>query len=56
MKILITGAKGLLGQALAQALKTERPVLAGRDELDVTNLEDFKKFASEVRPDVTVKN
>ena len=54
MKILITGAKGLLGQALAQALKNERPVLAGRDELDVTNLEDFKKFASEVKPDVII--
>lgn len=54
MKILITGAKGLLGQALAQALKTERPVLAGRDELDVTKLEDFKKYASEVKPDVII--
>lgn len=54
MKILITGAKGLLGQALSQALKTERPVLAGRDELDVTRLEDFKKFASEVKPDVII--
>lgn len=54
MKILITGAKGLLGQALSQALKTERPVLAGRDELDVTRLENFKKFASEVKPDVII--
>lgn len=54
MKILITGAKGLLGQALAQALKNERPVLAGRDELDVTKLEDFKKYASEVKPDVII--
>lgn len=54
MKILITGAKGLLGQALAQSLKTDGPVLAGRDELDVTKLEDFKKYASEVKSDVII--
>lgn len=54
MKILITGAKGLLGQALAWTFKNDNLILAGRDELDVTKLEDFKKYASEVNPDVII--
>lgn len=54
MKILITGAKGLLGQSLARTLENESLILADRDELDVTKLEDFKKYASKVNPDVII--
>lgn len=54
MKILITGAKGLLGHALVQTLKSDTLILAGRDELDVTKFEDFKKYASKVNPDVII--
>ena len=55
MKILITGAKGLLGQALAQTLKNERLVLAGRDEPDVTNLEKKMRQTAEI-PYTDVQN
>lgn len=54
MKVLITGAKGLLGQALAQTLKNDILVLPDRNELDVTNLEGFKRYAFEVKPDVII--
>jgi dTDP-4-dehydrorhamnose reductase len=52
MKILITGAKGMLGQMLAEVLDKHDLVLTDRQEMDITDsakvLEVFKKEKPEV--------
>lgn len=44
MKILITGAKGQLGHALQKVFSDHQLLAAGRDELDISRLEDVRDF------------
>ena len=50
MKILITGANGMLAKAVRNELKSEELVLTDVEELDITNLDAVKTFVKEVKP------
>lgn len=50
MKILITGANGMLAKAVKNELKKEELICTDVAELDITNLEAVEKFVTEVKP------
>ncbi len=55
MKIIITGARGLVGGELARLFSAEHTVLAlGRAELDVTDADAVKRFIDGGRPQLVV--
>ena len=55
MDIVITGAKGQLGQALVAALKEHHHVIAqGQDQLDITQLEAVRTVLHEYHPHLVV--
>lgn len=54
MKILITGANGMLAKAVRNELKNEELVLTDVAELDITNLEAVRKFIGEVKPEYII--
>lgn len=54
MKILITGANGMLAKAVRERFKEEELILTDVAELDITNLEAVKKFVKESKPDVII--
>lgn len=60
MKILITGANGMLAKAVRERFKNETLILTDvvQDDtikkLDITNLEDVTEFVSNCKPDVII--
>lgn len=54
MKVVVTGAKGQLGQDVMKQLHAQNHEALGtdRDDLDITNEADVLKFISDVKPDV----
>lgn len=50
MKILITGANGMLAKAVRNELKEEELILTDVEDLDITNLDAVRKFVNEVQP------
>lgn len=54
MKILITGANGMLAKAVKNELKDEELVLTDVADLDITNLNAVKKFVEEVKPEYII--
>lgn len=50
MKILITGANGMLANAVKNELKDEELILTDVQDLDITNIEAVRKFVNEVKP------
>ncbi len=50
MKILITGANGMLANAVRKELKNEELILTDVQDLDITDIEAVRKFVSEVQP------
>ncbi|GCD12409.1 dTDP-4-dehydrorhamnose reductase [Clostridium tagluense] len=57
MKILITGANGQLGRELANQYKDIRGIdliLAGKLDLDITNLHSVYSFVNQKKPDVII--
>lgn len=60
MRILITGANGMLAKAVRERFKDETLILTDVVEddivqkLDITNLEDLTKFVSDVKPEVII--
>ena len=62
MKILITGANGMLAKAVRQRFENEELILtdvyveniADVEELDITNLEDVLDFVEEIKPNVII--
>lgn len=55
MKILITGANGMLAKAVIDRFKDENElILTDVNELDITNKEAVLKFAEENKPDVII--
>ncbi len=54
-KILITGAKGMLGRTLVETLADDYEVIAtGRESADITNYDGFLAAISKFRPDVII--
>ena len=55
MKILITGAGGLIGHHLANALDSRHQVLALKHaDLDITDRDEVKRFVKAERPSLIV--
>lgn len=54
MKILITGAKGMLAKAVRNELKDEELILTDVAELDITNIDAVREFVNEVQPDYII--
>lgn len=50
MKILITGANGMLANAVKSELKDEELILTDVADLDITDIEAVRKFVNEVSP------
>ncbi len=51
MKIAITGATGMLGQALAKTFSRHSLTLLSSRDLDVTSLEDVRRMVADLLPD-----
>lgn len=54
MKILITGANGMLAKAVKERFKEEELLLTDVEELDITDLEKVEEFVSNYSPDVII--
>lgn len=54
MKILITGANGMLAKAVRNEFKEEELICTDVEELDITNLETVQKFVENVKPDLII--
>jgi len=54
MKILILGAKGMLGQELVQVLHDHEVLAWDREECDITNKEEIQAKIREEKPDVII--
>lgn len=54
MKILITGANGMLANAVKNELKNEELILTDVADLDITNQEAVRSFVQEVKPDFII--
>lgn len=50
MKILITGANGMLAKAVRNELKNEELILTDVAELDITNIDSVRNFIKENKP------
>lgn len=50
MKILITGANGMLANAVKNELKNEKLILTDVADLDITDIEAVRKFVNEIQP------
>lgn len=50
MKVLITGANGMLAKAVRNELKNEELILTDVAELDITNINAVRKFIKENKP------
>jgi glucose-1-phosphate thymidylyltransferase short form/dTDP-4-dehydrorhamnose reductase len=56
MKILIVGAKGMLGQELAKVFSESDLTLWDKEDLDITNREQVSQKIEELRPDVVINS
>ncbi|WP_297980590.1 dTDP-4-dehydrorhamnose reductase [uncultured Methanobrevibacter sp.] len=54
MKILITGAYGMLGSDLREVLKEHELIAAGSNDLDITNEESCMDFILNKRPEIVI--
>lgn len=54
MKILITGANGMLAKAVRERFKNEELILTDVAELDITNLKQVEEFVDGCKPDVII--
>ena len=55
MKILITGAKGMLAQAVIERFKNSNElILADSNMLDITNIDNIREIVSETKPDYII--
>ena len=53
-KVLILGANGMLGHALAEVFSDQNPVLLDASGLDVTNQQDVKQKLTELKPTLII--
>ncbi|MFA6098523.1 MAG: dTDP-4-dehydrorhamnose reductase [Patescibacteria group bacterium] len=54
MKIVIIGAKGMLGQELAKTFAGSNPILWDRENVDIANEKNVQKMIGETRPDLVI--
>ena len=54
MKVLITGAKGMLAKAIKERFKDETLICTDVEELDITKLDAVQKFLEDEKPDVLI--
>lgn len=54
LKVLITGAKGMLGRTLCQNLNDVEVIATDRTELDISNAEETDEVIGAVAPDVVI--
>lgn len=54
MKVLILGAKGMLGQDLAQVFADKKPILWDKKELDITKEQEVKKSIFSLKPQLII--
>ena len=54
MKILITGANGMLAKAVENEFKDDEQILTDVAELDITDLEAVEKYVSIAKPDLII--
>lgn len=54
MKILITGANGMLAKAVKEELKENELVCTDIEELDITNLDAVRLYTKKVKPDYII--
>lgn len=54
MKILITGANGMLAKAVKEELKENELACTDVEELDITNLDAVKMYTKKVKPDYII--
>mgnify|MGYP001592837886 FL=1 len=54
MKVVILGAKGMLGKDLGRVFYNASPYLLDKDELDITNKEGVSKLFLNLKPDVVI--
>lgn len=54
MKILITGANGMLAKSVIERFGNQELILAGSKELDITNSQKVKEFVNAYKPDVII--
>ena len=54
MKILITGANGMLAKAVRNEFSMDELILTDVEDLDITNLEAVKKYVSSVKPELII--
>lgn len=54
MKILITGANGMLAKAVENEFKEDEQILTDVAELDITDLEVVKKYVADIKPDLII--
>lgn len=54
MKILITGANGMLAKAVKERFKNHELILTDVEELDITNLEKVEEFVVNCKPEVII--
>lgn len=53
-KVLVAGAKGMLGQALSRAFSGHSPVLIDKDALDITDIAAVEAAVKKIRPDAII--
>lgn len=54
MKILIIGAKGMLGQELAKVFQEDNPLLWDREEIDIANKREVRQRIGDLQPDLVI--
>lgn len=54
MKILILGAKGMLGRDLAYEFRDIKPILWDREDLDITNARELRRKIVTLKPDIII--
>lgn len=54
MKLLIIGAKGMLGSMLAYTFKDENPTLWDREEIDITDFDSTREKIAQLQPEVII--
>lgn len=54
MKILITGANGMLAKAVRNELKSEELILTDVQDLDITDIQAVRKFVEDKKPEYII--
>ena len=56
MRVVITGASGLLGQEISDVFKKEHEVfeLKGRNDIDITNTKGIINYIKDKKPDLII--